>query len=108
MMEGNLGPEVAVTSRKIPMGLPGTQRRMADGYVLSSGIVLLESERDEKGHYHGGAGMDGMYLKTGRDFIPVRNEAGEIKAFREVLHGRVCTHDKMQSRSAARRDDPER
>lgn len=80
-----LGPEIPVKTTAVPMGLPGMNRRTVDGYVLSDGTVLLESERDGLGRYFGGAGMDGMYLRTPRLFTPVKTASGEIRAFREVL-----------------------
>ena len=76
--------KIEITPKKAPMGLPGTNRRLVEGYVLKNGIVLIESERDSKGRYLGGAGMDGMYLNTGRVFEPVRDATGDIQAFREV------------------------
>lgn len=54
------------------------------GYLLADGTALLESERDENGFYIGGAGMDGMYLRTGALYEPVRDEAGEVTAFRKM------------------------
>lgn len=96
------GPEIPIKTTTVPMGLPGVNRRTVDGYVLSSGIVLLESERDEQGRYYGGAGMDGMYLRTPRLFSPVKNESGEIRAFREVLPAPV------QTRKPTGRSGPER
>ncbi|MDD3214714.1 MAG: hypothetical protein PHY64_13645 [Eubacteriales bacterium] len=80
-----LGPEIPIKTKEIPMGLPGINRRMVEGFMLATGFVLLDSERDPQGRYYGGAGMDGMYLRTPHIFAPVRNEAGEIRAFREVL-----------------------
>jgi len=96
------GPEIPIKTTTVPMGLPGVNRRTVDGYVLSSGIVLLESEHDAQGRYYGGAGMDGMYLRTPRLFTPVKNESGEIRAFREVLPAPVKT------RKPLRRSGPER
>ena len=86
-----LGPEIPIIKTAVPMGLPGVNRRTVDGYVLSGGIVLLDSERDGQGRYCGGAGMDGMYLRTPRLFTPVKKESGEIRAFREVLPAPVKT-----------------
>ena len=48
------------------------------------GTVLLESKRDENGFYIGGAGMDGMYLRTGALYEPVRDEKGIVRAFRKM------------------------
>lgn len=49
-----LGPEIPIKTTTVPMGLPGVNRRTVDGYVLATGTVLLESERDEQGRYCGG------------------------------------------------------
>lgn len=96
------GPEISIKTTTVPMGLPGVNRRMVGGYVLASGIVLLASECDGQGRYYGGAGMDGMYLRTPRLFSPVKNESGEIRAFREVLPAPV------QTRKPPGRSGPER
>ena len=63
----------------------GVSRRMVSGFMLANGLVLLESERDPQGRYYGGAGMDGMYLRTPHIFTPVRDASCKIRAFREVL-----------------------
>jgi len=97
-----LGPEIPVKATAVPMGLPGVNRRTVGCYVMSDGTVLLENERDTQGRYYGGAGMDGMYLRTPRLFTPVKNESGEIRAFREVLPAPVKT------RKPPRRGGPER
>lgn len=75
---------VAVTSYEIPMGIEGLNRRMVPGYLLENGFVLLESERDECGNYIGGAGMDGMYLRTGYKFTPVAFDRDKVSTFAEV------------------------
>ena len=80
-----LGPEIAIKTRELPMGLPGVNRRTVSGFVLATGFVLMDSERDSQGRYYGGVGMDGMYLRTPHIFTPVRDASGEIRAFREVL-----------------------
>ena len=59
-----------ILETSVPVGLPGVNRRQEPGYVLDNGLVLLESERDGHGNYRAGAGMDGMYLQTGRVFAP--------------------------------------
>ena len=76
------GPEINIARSGVPCGL--MQRRTEPGYLLADGIALLESERDGFGRYRGGAGMDGMYLQTGRLYAPVRSADGEIRAFQEV------------------------
>ena len=83
-VQESLGPEIPIKTTAVPMGLPGVNRRTVNGFVLANGIVLLESERDSSGNYVGGAGLDGMYLRTPHRFTPVKNESGEIRAFREV------------------------
>ena len=74
--------EISIMRVGVPCGL--IQKRMEPGYMLADGTVLLESEQDARGCYKGGAGMDGMYLQTGRLYAPVRGDDGQIKAFREV------------------------
>ena len=74
--------EIGIVQTGVPCGL--IQKRMEPGYMLADGTVLLESERDANGCYKGGAGMDGMYLQTGRFYAPVRGDDGQIRAFREV------------------------
>ncbi len=76
------GPEVTVTCSGAPYGL--VQKQTELGYLLADDTVLLETERDGFGRYRGGAGMDGMYLQTGRLYAPVRSADGEIRAFQEV------------------------
>ena len=56
----------AITDFSVTIGLPGVNQRKEPGYVLDNGLVLLESERDSQGNYKAGAGMDGMFLQTGR------------------------------------------
>ena len=53
---------VGIRQTGVPCGL--VNRRIEPGYVLANGTVLLESEKDEDGRYIGGAGMEGMYLRT--------------------------------------------
>ena len=76
------GPEISIAQSAVPYGL--MDKRMEPGYLLADGTALLESERDDFGRYRGGAGMDGMYLQTGRFYAPVRGVDGQIRAFREV------------------------
>jgi hypothetical protein len=101
-MSEQLGPEIPIKERKLPMGLPGVNRRMVSGFMLANGFVLLESERDPQGRYYGGAGMDGMYLRTPHIFTPVWDESGKIRAFREVLA------EPVKTRQALGRGGPER
>lgn len=76
------GPEIGVAQSGVPCGL--MEKRTEPGFLLSDGTALLESERDNFGRYRGGAGMDGMYLQTGRLYAPVRGMDGQINAFQEV------------------------
>lgn len=99
VMAERLGPEIPIKARTIPMGLPGVNRRDLPGYLLADGTALMESERDSSGNYVGGAGIGGMYLRTPCRYAPVKNESGEIRAFREVLAGPV---------RARKRGEPER
>lgn len=80
--EQAVGPEIGIRQTGVPYGL--LRRRTEQGFVLSDGTVLLESERDESGRYKGGAGMDGMYLSTGRLYKPLFDGEGSIRAFQEV------------------------
>ena len=73
----------AITDFSVTIGLPGVNQRKEPGYVLDNGLVLLESERDSQGNYKAGAGMEGMFLQTGRIFEPIRYPDGEILAFLE-------------------------
>ena len=57
---------------------------MESGFVLADGTALLESEKDESGFYVGGAGMDGMFLRTNERYEPVRDENGAVTAFRRM------------------------
>lgn len=66
----------------VPCGL--FEKRTEPGFVLKNGTVLLESEKDEQGHYIGGAGLDGMYLRTPERYEPIRGDHGEILSFRRV------------------------
>lgn len=77
------GAEINIAQSGVPCGL--TQKRMEPGFLLADGTALLESERDGLGRYRGGAGMDGMYLQTGRLYAPVCDVEGQIRAFQEVM-----------------------
>ena len=97
-----LSPEIPIKAGEIPMGLPGVNRRTVSGFVLATGFVLLDSERDPQGRYYGGAGMDGMYLRTPHIFTPVWDASGEIRTFREVLS------EPVRTRTPPKRGGPER
>ena len=68
MKEGN---SAKVISHEIKYGYPENRSRTIPGYLLDNGTVLLDSERDTDGSYIGGAGMDGMYLRTPERYSPV-------------------------------------
>jgi len=74
---------ISTKANKVPYGWPESRRRYVSGYVLNNGLVLLESERDTEGKYRAGAGMDGMYLQTGRLFEPVHGADGNLVGFSE-------------------------
>jgi len=76
-----MSKDFKVVAYELPYGYPKKNRRMIPGYVLEDGVVLLESEKDEDGSYKGGAGMDGMYLQTGRRYTPVFNDNNIPLAF---------------------------
>lgn len=73
---------VEIVQTGVPMGL--IDRRTDPGFLLADGTALLESEKDEAGFYVGGAGLDGMYLRTPVRYEPVRDENGDITAFRRM------------------------
>ena len=77
-----IGGEIAIRQAGVPYGW--LYRRMEPGYLLADGTALLECERDSAGRYKGGAGLDGVYLHTGRLYVPVLAEDGKIRAFQEV------------------------
>lgn len=83
----------AITDFSVTIGLPGVNQRKEPGYVLDNGLVLLESERDSQGNYKAGAGMEGMFLQTGRIFEPIRYPDGEILAFLERQPERIRAKD---------------
>lgn len=78
-----IGGEIAVRQTGVPYGW--LYRRTEPGYLLANGIALLECERDSAGRYKGGAGLDGMYLQTGRLYVPVLAGDGNVRAFQEVI-----------------------
>ena len=73
---------VEIAQVGVPIGY--IDRRMEPGYMLANGTALLESEKDEAGFYIGGAGMDGMFLRTVERYEPVRDEDGAVYAFRRM------------------------
>ena len=95
--------EIGIVQTGVPCGL--IQKRMEPGYMLADGTVLLESERDANGCYKGGAGMDGMYLQTGRLYAPVRGDDGQIRAFREVKPENYLAAAEMSAESSCNQMD---
>ncbi len=82
-------PAEIVEIKQLDVPLGHISQRTEPGYLLSDGMVLLESEKDDADFYIGGVNMKGMYLRTPARYEPVKNEAGEICAFRcmsEYLH----------------------
>ena len=80
-----IGEEIAIRQIGVPYGW--LYRRTEPGYLLADGTALLECERDSAGRYKGGAGLDGVYLHTGRLYVPVLAEDGKVRAFQEVRPG---------------------
>ena len=98
---------VEIQRTGVPYGL--FNQRIEPGFVLKNGFVLLECEKDEAGRYTGGAVIDGMYLRAARQYEPVRNESGEIQAFRRVdrqsVPGQLKTLGKPDQKSSQIRRD---
>lgn len=90
-------PEVGIAQVGVLYGL--LQRRIEPGYVLTNGIVLLECEKDALGRYQGGAGMDGMYLKIPKFYVPVLSENGQIRAFQQVAPENYLAAAEMSTES---------
>ena len=76
------GEIVGINQVGVSVGL--IDKHTEPGYMLADGAALLESEKDEASFYVGGAGMDGMFLRTDERYEPVRNEGGDIFAFRRM------------------------
>ena len=90
----------AITDFSVTIGLSGVNQRKEPGYVLDNGLVLLESERDSQGNYKAGAGMEGMFLQTGRIFEPIRYPDGEILAFLECQPERTRAKDREAEKTS--------
>ena len=73
---------VEIAQAGVPVGL--VDRHMEPGFMLADGTALLESEKDEAGFYVGGTGMDGVFLRTPDRYEPVRDDDGNITAFRQM------------------------
>lgn len=59
-------------------------------YRLSNDTILLPSERNSAGDYYGGAGMQGMYLRTGILYCPVYDELSDCGVSRRRV---LLQHD---------------
>ncbi len=94
------GPEIGITQSGVSCGL--FQKRIEPGYMLADGAILLESERDSFGRYRDGAGMDGVFLQTGKRYAPVRGADGRPRAFQEV---KVVTAREREAAFLADRGD---
>lgn len=70
-----MGKIYEIVSREVEYGL--FKKHVEPGYVLENGIVLSDDVRDENGDYIGGAGMDGIYLRTPQTYRPVFSEVGD-------------------------------
>lgn len=73
---------IGIHQAGVPVGY--INRHTEPGYMLADGTALLESEKDEAGFYVGGAGMDGMFLRTNERYEPVRDDGGAVVAFRRM------------------------
>ena len=73
---------VEIAQLGVPVGY--LDRHTEPGFLLADGTALLESEKDDAGFYVGGAGMDGMFLRTNERYEPVRNEDGAVTTFRRM------------------------
>ena len=76
------GEIVGINQVGVSMGL--VSKHTEPGYMLADGSAVLESEKDESGFYIGGAGMDGMFLRTAERYEPIRDDDGTIYAFRHM------------------------
>lgn len=77
--EGNM--IYSFTIEAIVCSLSG--RCYEEGYCLSNNTILLPSERDSAGNYYSGAGMQGMFLRTGVIYCPVYDEHLRLRGFRK-------------------------
>lgn len=76
------GEIVGINQVGVDVGL--VDKHTEPGYMLADGSAVLESEKDESGFYIGGAGMDGMFLRTAERYEPIRDDDGTIYAFRRM------------------------
>lgn len=101
---------VGIQQTGVPCGL--VNRRVEPGYVLANGTVLLESEKDKDGYYIGGAGMDGVYLRTSERYEPLPGLDGKPLAFRRVgprsVLARLNAQPKQKQERTAHKKSAER
>ena len=97
---------VGIRQTGVPCGL--VNRRIEPGYVLANGTVLLESEKDEDGRYIGGAGMEGMYLRTNERYEPLPGPDGKPLASRRVGPHSVLEHLKTHEKQEKIRQKPKK
>lgn len=76
------GEIVGINQVGVSVGL--INKHTEPGYLLADGSAVLESEKDEAGFYIGGAGMDGMFLRTAERYEPIWDDDGTIYAFRRM------------------------
>ena len=95
---------VGIQQTGVPYGL--FNRRIEPGYVLKNGTVLLESEKDGAGRYIGGAGMDGMYMRTNERYEPLPGLDGKPRAFRRVDRNSVLEKLKAQEKQEKTKQKP--
>lgn len=78
-----IGDIIPVIKEGVPCGL--NEKRIEPGYILTDGTVLLQRERDEFGYFYGGAGMDGMYLRTNEFYMPVFDAERALLGFQQCI-----------------------
>ena len=74
----------------------GVQEPQSDETLVKVTGVTVDSQ----GNYKAGAGMDGMFLQTGRVFEPIRYPDGEILAFLECQPERTRAKDREAEKTS--------
>jgi len=78
-----VGKEIGIAQAgQITCGL--VFKHQMEGFKLTDQTVLLQKERDAHGNYYGGISLDGMMLKTPKMYAAVKDEHGQITAFRRM------------------------
>lgn len=77
-----IGQIIPVKREGVPCGL---DKRIEPGFILADNTVILLSERDEFGYFFGGAGMDGMYLRTQETYMPVFDAGRNLLGFQQAI-----------------------